>query len=1460
MTLHPKEATLHQQITAHLTEPAQLTPTWDNTWQSAAHLFGLRLYLHNHHPETLRLFEALEPHAREMAHRCKRNATEARWSGHVQTTTHTLQRHLEKAIGNVYRPHIEIIDDLQDLQAELDALQWLSQGSPALEDAENLSAEALADLSLLEREIQESRDTLVEEIKNKKATTEQRTKTEGLRVQSEQLRQECAYLYGTVLTQELEDFLDRTSNGSFKEATIQDLKETWSSLQRSEELLLAYQKEKHKRNTYVSDQLQQRVRLVEERRVELQQRLVQLNHALPETELREWWGQPIRFLLDDIDDQMATLDDQALPMALRHIEQMEAQVIWLYDLLEPIRDSAPSTKEELEDNFKIALKQLTRIRQRLRVERQERGLQHRMEEKFGKTNVVRMETSVIVLIFLVLLFLVVETSLSLSQETRTLMMWADTLICGLFLAEFFTKLALVEGKWLYFRRHFLVDFLPAIPFGFFLWWWQTQSAVKHLTAGRAVRLVRLTRLSRYIRFIRPIIRIFRLFSFLVRAIGSLLRKYEGLFNRNVIIFPSPEESFVPQEQRSLLEIQQLRERCRRRTRMHMGLLPLSQKLNVAQKRLEHLRDQMERYPSHQPFSRKQMGGNDVVYLPKLINRMIHMDAIEVEEVLGRGMVQQAHRIFRYMSLPIIRAFPGLRGISKAYSMYDPAGMLAWLIRSWGRFLQRIQATIDWFGDFYGIVTGPKVLDRLGNTLVNATLRPARRLLLFGFFFIFLSGLVYAFSIDSLKGTAAFFAKFLGTPIIVLGSISLIPLLLGFWFRRIASASTDYFGRVAEAQFMGNLQQLKQHRTPAALTLLVQRVLKPEATLNNEKLPPNESMVGELLQQLQNFGKLEEYQEYGSLVKEHENQQGVTFSVEESTARAVATIEKPSNTEGKEAYHPTAVNHSLSEEERIQQWLERERMLALYEDYLRGSPLHRSDTPTTNQLLGNLTIQNIRHHRLTLKLIDNLRIDRLDLSRPRLFHFLGPYLWFTAITESLSHGVARLIVEYNRNCIPLHEMSWQTDEVKQTYELWLQAREAKIQGKPFVQKLNEIPLEQQEFRTTSFNALHFLNTTQERDNAISRIFGKRVLALVQAERRQLFRETFGFYPYHQLPKEYRTFNVYQWFLNNFAGGRFFLFPFKLLWFILKGLVWGLIQLRRLVQDVLRPPSEDDAKQVGHAPFDVAIRKINRMRKPIYVEYMRLRAKLDVEYLGHYLPGLSQSGLEGQTYQADLDFIAANENERVEFHDLAATRRDELNLLDAFLTHCGWQGDDFVAYLNSIDTSLADHSNVVMRAITSAFAADYHKVRSYVEAHNQMDLLFAEGVETTERIPRRKRWGVQLRRLFKHYVFFRKDKEYEHFLMCWEQSDHNVAGEEGLKKSWHLYLTQRAQFFPYIELATEDETPLLDRARNELEQVLRTSQTWTEELLSLRTLQTITRLDIRLYRELIYTLGGYNHPKS
>ena len=78
--------------------------------------------------------------------------------------------------------------------------------------------------------------------------------------------------------------------------------------------------------------------------------------------------------------------------------------------------------------------------------------------------------SVLWLILVLTLLIVAETLLDragwLSDADRAWFAWADLAICSVLLAEFLLKLSLAPRKGLYFLRHFVIDFLASLPFGF----------------------------------------------------------------------------------------------------------------------------------------------------------------------------------------------------------------------------------------------------------------------------------------------------------------------------------------------------------------------------------------------------------------------------------------------------------------------------------------------------------------------------------------------------------------------------------------------------------------------------------------------------------------------------------------------------------------------------------------------------------------------------------------------------------------------------------------------------------------------------------------------------------------------------------------------------------------------------------------------------------------------------------
>lgn len=107
------------------------------------------------------------------------------------------------------------------------------------------------------------------------------------------------------------------------------------------------------------------------------------------------------------------------------------------------------------------------------------------------------EIFTIILTFVALGLMVMEESVELDAEMLMYFVYADVIICSIFLSEFFFMLYHAEDKKVYFKKHW-IDLVASIPL---------QGILQNLRWGRAVRLVRVVRILRTARIFILLLRI-----------------------------------------------------------------------------------------------------------------------------------------------------------------------------------------------------------------------------------------------------------------------------------------------------------------------------------------------------------------------------------------------------------------------------------------------------------------------------------------------------------------------------------------------------------------------------------------------------------------------------------------------------------------------------------------------------------------------------------------------------------------------------------------------------------------------------------------------------------------------------------------------------------------------------------------------------------------------------------------
>ncbi len=827
----------------------------------------------------------------------------------------------------------------------------------------------------------------------------------------------------------------------------------------------------------------------------------------------------------------------------------------------------------------------------------------------------------------------------------------------------------------------------------------------------------------------------------------------------------------------------------------------------------------------------------------MVERLIQMTPEQLIDRMGPSFVLTVDRHLRLLNAPLIRRLPMVRKLASVREK-SPAEAVALAANYLGHLIQRGLDAAYFLADLQGTLSPPVFLDRLGATIVNATRNPAKKLLWLGSAFFILFLFVNLVSVPRpLRLVVDKVQTLLGWPVITLGVICLAFWTLGAWFRKIANQAADFSERVVEAQFATHTKSLKTRRRDQDAQFLSERVIDPELLLRS------------------------------------------------SDDRIVMP-------EGSGRAEDAARSGWVLFEDRELAFLRNVRLL--YQDYLDGSPLHRSDTKASIQLLGNLALTNLRRSHLRHLLRESRMLDRLDLSRSGGL-LGGPYLWFNYITRMLVQETAILILDYNRHAIPMDRLACSPESVRHEFRTWLalrlkvnpseiwlpepvgsesagapnptapecptnrdgvapSRRSRSAAGRPAIGIITGSDdrsrrREAEAFlETVEFTAVDFLADDADRDAEIRARFGPQVAELVRLDRQQNVRRAFRSFPLHELPTSSRTINPFNLYETYLSGGRVALLPLFVIGALARAVGLALRSVFRVVHEILHPQVDQD-RTVPADTYWAALRKIHRMRKPVFMGSLWLRARFDVEYLGLALPSAPPGIAAESLMEADLDYIGATRQDRIIAEQVRREHHERLEWIAGWLHQFGWTFDELPHYLARAIPFLANRGGEALRALIAACVLDHDDIATLALSIEGVKRALAHAADPSQD-PRVFPGGlpepiVSLRALWHPVHRCRRPVSDLFGLPCFPAYD----PAQRVRITRYLRRHRRAVRGWIKVVLGQGGTDPWATVKARMRDVMLRTDLWSDQILVLRAVQSLTMLDVQHNCELVWALGGY-----
>jgi hypothetical protein len=297
--------------------------------------------------------------------------------------------------------------------------------------------------------------------------------------------------------------------------------------------------------------------------------------------------------------------------------------------------------------------------------------------------------------------------------------------------------------------------------------------------------------------------------------------------------------------------------------------------------------------------------------------------------------------------------------------------------------------------------------------------------------------------------------------------------------------------------------------------------------------------------------------------------------------------------------------------------------------------------------------------------------------------------------------------------------------------------------------------------------------------------------------------------------------------------------------------------RVIHEVLHPKLTEPESVPD--TYSAAVRKIYRMRKPMFLASLWLRARFDVEYLGLTLPGVPGFGDPVPLIEKDMDVIGASHTERLEAERLRLKSIHLLRWVGRLLSTLEFDFPSLKDRLSRDFPQLLERRSEVIRALTIAYLVDYDDIRSLSAAWMGVSTCMEYAADVRSDLtklpsdlppfatPASQRWRPGHRRWTDRFLGVRRlfRKDYFPTYQLWQQ-----------RRIRKLFSLHHALIYPWVDVLLTQvlSTPQLVLEQRMLD-IIRRVDLWSDQLVTLRTIQTLTLLDIDHYCRLVWHMGQY-----